>query len=318
MLGGLSRNAGLFAMGAHTGERASGSASPPPPPGPSLFPSTSAAPSRRSAPLFADIGSEDSDGETASDFTPQLQDALRHGGPVPSAGDLVQLEILKQLRKMRKSGSDSESSDSGDGIGRLSKSTGGKLKGVLKLRKQLRRHPRRFVARYTRKVQRRLGAEDPRRAWRYSDYSMRLLKRFGKMRGLWRVHWILSELLEELLAGNTQYAAAFLVQVLKCLHQVSIDQGSWATGHLLLPLEDPLAPDEFGGDPEELKLAHSYHSALQDLRKLRVGKGPAKEETDSDEPAAGGATAQANKKKKKKKGKGGQQQQQQQQEEEGL
>ena len=37
----------------------------------------------------------------------------------------------------------------------------------------------------------------------------------------------------------------------------------------MLPIEDPLAPDAFGGEPEELEVAQRYTSALAELRKSR-------------------------------------------------
>ena len=46
---------------------------------------------------------------------------------------------------------------------------------------------------------------------------------------------------------------------------------AWHTGHLMVPLEDPLAAEEFGGSPEELMIAQQYRTALSELR--RTGKG---------------------------------------------
>ena len=90
-----------------------------------------------------------------------------------------------------------------------------------------------------------------------------------------------------------------LRKVLKCLHQVALDRWAWNTGLLLVPVEDPLAPEEFGGDPEELKAAHGYQTALSELKKLKVKK------QDSSSSEESGEDKQKKKKKKRDKGGGG-------------
>ena len=103
------------------------------------------------------------------------------------------------------------------------------------------------------------------------------------MRGLWRVHWLVSEVLQAALAEEHEYVKAYLVQILKCLHQVALDSGEWTTANLLLPTEDPLAPDEFGGEPEELQVAYNYVSAMKELKTRHDKTSSAKQESSSTE-----------------------------------
>ena len=89
------------------------------------------------------------------------------------------------------------------------------------------------------------------------------------MKGLWRCHWMLANIIQSHIEGNPEFALAFACQSMKCLHQVALDQGGWQVAHLLLPEEDPLAPEEFGGDPEELQAAQAFRSALSELKKAK-------------------------------------------------
>jgi hypothetical protein len=217
----------------------------------------------------------------------------------------IQLEMLKSLEKLARRGASHGDSASGSGAssdseGLLGKRGKSKLAGVQKLRARIRKHPTRIVSRYLRKVKTKLGALEAGKVWRLSDYSTRLLPRFGKMRGLWRVHWLLSEVLQAALAEEYEYVKAYLVQILKCLHQVALDSGAWTTANLLLPTEDPLAPDEFGGEPEELQVAYNYVSALKELKSRHTAT-HAKQESSSNEEQDDG-TKKPKKPKKPKKG----------------
>ena len=54
-------------------------------------------------------------------------------------------------------------------------------------------------------------------------------------KGLWRVHYHLSIILMLSMKGKSREAMAYMVQLLRALHQVQIDNGSWATAMHLLP-----------------------------------------------------------------------------------
>ena len=86
------------------------------------------------------------------------------------------------------------------------------------------------------------------------------------MVGLWRTHYGLSEVLELLEQKRTEEAAATVVQLLKSLHQAVIDGGNWTLASSLLPWEDPLGRDVFGGDENELAAAASWTKSVRELQ----------------------------------------------------
>ena len=147
----------------------------------------------------------------------------------------------------------------------------------------------------------RLGADaDPRIPWRLPDYSKRIQSSFGKLRGLWRCHWLMSECLEEASRGHHDRVGAWLAQGCKALHQALLA----STAALLLPLQDPLASEERAGDPQELVAALGFQTAFSVVKKLRAPNkqlDPTAAESEEDNPLAS-AKAKALAKKKGKKG----------------
>ena len=191
------------------------------------------------------------------------QQAAAGGGTPGDLQALLSLQMLKELKRMNKKRTESDDSDA-DSDDDLAKG-GSRLRGVVRLRRRCRRRPLSLLKKYTLRVRRCLGAEDPRRAWRYADYSMKILPAFGRMRGLWRCHWIMSEALESLVRDNKGLAIAWLVQGCKALHQVGLDGGAWWNAQHMLPSQDPLMQEDWGGEPEELLATHSYQKAIADL-----------------------------------------------------
>ena len=109
------------------------------------------------------------------------------------------------------------------------------------------------------------------------------------MLGLWRCHHAASSILEMIEERRVEESAASLVQLLKALHQVAIDLGSWANASLLLPWEDPTERDLFGGDPVEMQVAASWNRGLLDLQKqveLSRSSVPRPQTDEAEEPAA--------------------------------
>ena len=53
-------------------------------------------------------------------------------------------------------------------------------------------------------------------------------------------------------------AKALLVQLMKTLHQVAVDKGSWKVGSLFLLQPDPLALSEFVGEEKEMEDVYRY------------------------------------------------------------
>ena len=67
---------------------------------------------------------------------------------------------------------------------------------------------------------------------------------------------------------------------------------------MMIPLEVPLSPEAFGGEPEELEAVQRYASALAELRKSRRGReASSSDDEKGDKPQAPG---KKNKKKDKR------------------
>ena len=114
----------------------------------------------------------------------------------------------------------------------------------------------------------------PGDVWSLSDMSGRIAR--GRTRGLHRVHYHTSCILEQLLRGEVDQAAAYLTQLVRCVHQVSLDNGSWSTAMHMLPRADPLEQPLFGGAQAELEIISSYQEALKKLKQTGGEKGDGK------------------------------------------
>jgi hypothetical protein len=220
------------------------------------------------APEDGDEGgsSEDSEEEGEEDIHKLLMEQMTQqasqNSQNPDMSTLMNLLLLKEIKKM--SNKSSEGEDDIDGPG-----TKG-LAGLQLLRTNVKKNHKKLLKNYTSRVKERLGITDPRQPWMYRDYSMKLVSRFGKLRGLWRCHYMISDILQAAIADDQAQVVGLSVQMLKCLHQVALDRGSWQQGQYLLPQADPLAPEEFGGDPSELRLVHRYTTALKDLKAKKI------------------------------------------------
>ena len=172
---------------------------------------------------------------------------------------MLQLHTLKLLTKLskRRSRDDSDSDRSEKGKG---------LKGLHRMRRGLRKHPLKKYRRYRRRALEILGVHDARMPWRYSDVSRRIRSVFGSMTGLWKVHYHVSEILTAAEEQNFELVIGMIVQLLKCIHQVALDRGSWKTAQMLLLHPDPTTIGDFGGDEEELELVHGFSKAMRELK----------------------------------------------------
>lgn len=170
-------------------------------------------------------------------------------------------------RSGSRSGS-STSSSIGSGLGVNDHGSLGskKFKGVAKMRRNYRRHPRRLIRKYVDRARTKVGVTTDRQVWSLTDYSRKLLPAFQRCRGMWKVHFHCSSVLQLLLSSQTEHAAAYLAQVLKSLHQQALDQGRWHNASHLLPVKDPLAREDFGGDLEELDAIATFQAAVTHLR----------------------------------------------------
>jgi len=218
-------------------------------------------------------------------------------GPSSSTGGgdnlnlLIQLEMLKQLRKNKRPGDeDSDDDQLWSGTGG---SGGGKGAGVGKtlsryhaLRRRVRKDPETVIRRYVEKMRLQVGAE-PGQPWTLMDVNRRLA--WGRFKSLQRCHYILAQCFQRLDEGSYLEAQALLVQGLKATHQAAIDNGSWDNAWLLTTLPDPLRRERFGGEEEELEIIAQYQRAVKDLEdRVRKGGGGADHEEDAPAPKGKG------------------------------
>ena len=114
--------------------------------------------------------------------------------------------------------------------------------------------------------------------WQHTDMSEKVRHQFGRMTGLWRVHYGLAKLLSLAEAQQTEVLTASIVQMLKATHQVAIDGGGWANASLLLPWADPLAKELWAGEDEEMAMTAKYNRNMKNLsvrvQALVDGDGP--------------------------------------------
>ena len=182
--------------------------------------------------------------------------------------DPIQLEMIRALKSMRKKGSSTDTDTSDTDTDEDAPSKGGQagFKDFHKVRQNVFKKPAKNIVRFRERTKRILKAHSDRQHWSYSERSLQLLPVFGKMKGLWRCHHALSELLTLQESGDTRQAIAFNIQLLKALHQVALDRGDWSSAALLIPSADPLAREAFGGEERELLEVHRYKKALRDLK----------------------------------------------------
>jgi hypothetical protein len=181
---------------------------------------------------------------------------------------LLKTEMLKAIsgrgRSRHRTRSESSRSRDSSQTSRGEKASG--FEGLQRLRREFEKYPSKITKRYVEKVKQRLRVTSTRQVWALVDFSLQILPSFGKMKGLWRTHYGMSQALELLLRGKTQAGAAYLTQMVKAVHQVALDQGDWRTAILMIPEEDPLGRPDFGGDELELKRIHSHRKAIKELR----------------------------------------------------
>ena len=138
-------------------------------------------------------------------------------------------------------------------------------------------------------MQQQLGVVSSSQHWECRDFSRKVLVTFGKMRGLWRTHYGISEAVQHFIEGRPAHCCAHLVMLLQAIHQAAIDHGDWSTAALLVPSEDPLARAPFGAGERELQNVHAYRKAMSDLA-AKFGARPAAQDGDGH---GGGETEEA-------------------------
>ena len=64
------------------------------------------------------------------------------------------------------------------------------------------KNPKAVVREYVGEVKADLGVTDPRQFWRFKDHSELMTPKLGKMKGLWRVHFMMRMVLENCIRTN--------------------------------------------------------------------------------------------------------------------
>ena len=158
------------------------------------------------------------------------------GGPAPAAANtrrenmrmMLDMALLKQLTK----GEDDDDDDEDDLIFKAN----GEKRGLAKtlgayhrMKNRVKTHPDLIIARYVQKLREIMGASADQ-PWTMLDLNRKIS--WGKFRSLQRMHYVIACIFEALDDGRVLEAQALAAQLMKCFHQVSIDQGSWEDANL--------------------------------------------------------------------------------------
>ena len=128
------------------------------------------------------LGHEDDSSDEEEDDDADILGATQQSGQSPGekhdVSALVNLEVLKQLKRARKSGAGpgtSDGSDSDDLKGGLPGTKSRRFKGVARLRRRFRKRPKRLSIEYIRYVRDQLGITNPQQFWQVKDFSIRMV-----------------------------------------------------------------------------------------------------------------------------------------------
>ena len=218
---------------------------------------------------------------------PAYPGPMGYGGPPgppasgPDVQQLINLEMLRTLKKLQRhtdTGSDSDSDDKGQ--------KGKDFAGIMRGRKRFQKRPLPIVQGYIDRVIGDLGVTSTQQHWELKEFSTKISPQFGRMKGLWRTHHAVSELVQFLVQGDVQHATAFGVLLLQAIHQTALDGGSWDNAIHILPTADPLGRPCFGADETTLLEVHRYRKALKELR----GQQPQRKEGEDGEEQQDGGT----------------------------
>jgi len=98
------------------------------------------------------------------------------------------------------------------------------------------------------------------------------------------------------MAGHHRIFQAYVIQILRGIHQAVLDGGSWETSSMFLPGDDPCKRDAFGATEHELQTVAAYKEALKRIQ-AKPGSRSSKEEGDETEGPPSGAKGAGGKKK---------------------
>ena len=185
----------------------------------------------------------------------------------------VQLEMLRTLRTMRRGnggGGSCDEADDENNDGFLRRSKAGDINELLRLCKRLSERPLEAVMADRQRVMWGLGVRlpeggAPSTPWQHTDSSHKIRVQFGKMTGLWRLHYAMAKSLTMAEQKRMDLLAGTLAQTLKAVHQAALDSGSWSNAVLLLPWQNPLQRELWAGEDNKMATAARYSRAIKDL-----------------------------------------------------
>ena len=187
---------------------------------------------------------------------------------------LLQMEMLKLLQDKSKKSVKTEEKDTSDSAGSEEDSSadnrerlrgaGKALKAYRKEKREMQKNPKRHRRRYIKEVEAVLGVSRDT-PYLLTDFTKRIS--WGKHRTLQRLRYAISDTLQLQLAGHTDRAGLQMTQILRAIHQCSLDQGDWRVAWHLLHLQDPVEKPRFGGEPQQLEVVAGYIRAMNDLEK---------------------------------------------------
>ena len=185
--------------------------------------------------------------------------------------DVIQMELLKELRRGKgKKGSSDEDEDGNEELRTL------KVSGVAKairnfesLKSETLLRPQKVIEDWLKRALEDLGVEEEDAA---AGQPVNILDHhkkvgFGKQRLLHRTYVQDLHVLRMLLKGNPLQAAAQLCRNLESKHQCCLDDGNWRSAWLLTCQPDPLEKRRFGGGARSLEIIAGYQMALDKVQK---------------------------------------------------
>ena len=165
-----------------------------------------------------------------------------------------------------------------EGTGGLG-STGRSLRRLHRQQQRVLDQPAQVVKEYVEETMQRAGAEAGD-VWRVYHYNEKIS--WGRFKGIQKMHFHTSHILDLLLRNRPDQAAAYCCQLCRALHQVSLDQGGWDAASLLLPRQDPLTRIRFGGSAAEMEVVANYRDTIRKLEKAHSEAGKTKKEKGDD------------------------------------
>lgn len=193
-----------------------------------------------------------------------------YGKPTP-APDFQQLDPQTQMMMMMMSMMQQQNKKSG-----VEEEKGGKaFRRIRSMKARTEDQPEKIVSQFLEEAMDKLGVEDGD-AWQLWQMSEKI--NWGNMSGLHRCHFHIAHALTLSLKGKKTQCEAYLVQMLRALHQVALDGGTWGTASLLLPRADPIYREQFGATGEELEAIVAYQEAMKKIRSKPETAGDDKKE----------------------------------------